>query len=125
MTQLGLRVLVVDDDQGVNRAVRRMLTSYGCSVQCAYDGGQALDDLGESHFDLILSDVDMPIMSGIRLHEVVCEKHPTLKDRFIFMTANYGILPSLKAPFLLKPCGTESLLAMLQKMAGVSGETHV
>ena len=72
----GLRILVVDDDQGISRTLQEMLETDGCIVEVAEDGKQALDKLAEAAFDLVLSDVVMPRMDGYELYHQVQKKYP-------------------------------------------------
>jgi len=65
------RVLVVDDDEGVLRVHERALSSAGFEVVAAASGEAALSALHGTSFDVILSDIDMPGMNGIRLLERV------------------------------------------------------
>ncbi len=60
-----LRVLVVDDNP-INQAVARaILEAAGCIVETAADGVQALDRLRVEAFDVVLMDVNMPVMDGV------------------------------------------------------------
>lgn len=60
----GLRVLVVDDNR-VNQAVLEgLLGAWGCRVTAADHGGQAVDLLRRQVFDLVLMDLQMPVMDG-------------------------------------------------------------
>lgn len=60
-----LRVLVVDDNP-VNLAVARaLLEAVGLTIDVAADGSAALDKLRDGRFDLVLMDVQMPVMSGV------------------------------------------------------------
>lgn len=63
----GRRVLPVEDN-AINRAIARsFLGSAGCEVEDAYNGAQALDKLCAhvpDHFDLVLMDLQMPVMDG-------------------------------------------------------------
>ena len=61
----GLRILVVDDDQVSRISMERQLQKLGCAVHTAEDGSQALDALRAQPFDLVLLDVQMPIMDGV------------------------------------------------------------
>jgi PAS domain S-box-containing protein len=81
----GLRILVVDDDQGISRTLQEMLVADGCSVEVAEDGECALDKLGAHEFDLVLSDVVMPKMDGYELYHQVQMKYPDLP--VLMMTA--------------------------------------
>jgi Response regulator containing CheY-like receiver, AAA-type ATPase, and DNA-binding domains len=53
-------ILVVDDDAGLRRALRRVLVSHGFEVEAAVDGADALDQLRARPFDLVVLDVMMP-----------------------------------------------------------------
>jgi len=74
----GLRILVVDDDQGISRTLQEMLETDGCLVEVAEDGKQALEKLADARFDLVLSDVVMPRMDGYELYHQVQKKYPEL-----------------------------------------------
>lgn len=81
----GLRILVVDDDQGISRTLQEMLVADGCSVEVAEDGERALENLANHEFDLVLSDVVMPKMDGYELYHQVQKKYPELP--VLMMTA--------------------------------------
>ena len=59
------RILIVDDDPQIRRALRVMLTGQGFEVADAKHGEAALECVRESRFDLVLLDINMPGMRGI------------------------------------------------------------
>lgn len=61
------RILVVEDEESVRDFVTRVLTMHGHSVLIAADGAEAVELMGSHHFDLLLSDIAMPMMDGISL----------------------------------------------------------
>jgi CheY-like chemotaxis protein len=80
------RVLVVDDEPLVRRAVQRIL-SPPHEVETRANGREALAALeGEGGFDLVLCDLMMPEMSGMELHGLLAEREPALASRFVFLT---------------------------------------
>ena len=81
----GLRILVVDDDQGISRTLQEMLETDGCLVEVAEDGTRALEKLARAPFDLVLSDVVMPHMDGYELYRQVQKKYPDMP--VLMMTA--------------------------------------
>jgi CheY-like chemotaxis protein len=62
-----LRVLVVDDSPTVRRQLTLAFDRMGIACECTESGAEALERLGEDHFDLALVDVVMPDMDGYRL----------------------------------------------------------
>jgi DNA-binding response OmpR family regulator len=64
------RILIVDDDASVRRALARMLSVLGYETLQADGGATALRILSEASVDLVLSDYAMPKMNGV---ELVCE----------------------------------------------------
>ena len=59
------RILVIDDDPGVRESMSRMLRGAGYTVQSAGDGEEGFDLARGDAFDVILSDMRMPGLSGI------------------------------------------------------------
>ena len=64
--ETGCRVLVVDDTDINRDMARRMLDKFGCHVEVASDGQQAVECVAREQFDLILMDCQMPVMDGFR-----------------------------------------------------------
>jgi DNA-binding response OmpR family regulator len=61
------RVLVVEDEETVREFVCRVLSMHGHSVLTAHDGTEAVQQMDAHHFDLLISDIAMPLMDGISL----------------------------------------------------------
>src|SRR5690606_32530132 len=85
LLQSPYRVLVVDDEPMLARAVKRALDSF--AVEVVTDGEEALALLeNEPTFDVILCDLMMPRVSGAELFRRVSSQNPHLSQRFVFMT---------------------------------------
>ena len=67
----GVRVLVAEDDLVNQRYLVRLLEKMGCAVTLAEDGARAVDALRKDAFDLVLMDVEMPVMDGIEATRLV------------------------------------------------------
>ncbi len=78
MAQQNDRILLVDDDPLVRRLVSGCLVAAGYVVRVAVDGLDALEKLRAALPDLIISDLNMPRMSGIELLEVVRKRFPQI-----------------------------------------------
>ena len=74
------RILVTEDDDNVRAFVTRALTHVGHDVTEAEDGGIAAEICAErqGEFDLLLSDIKMPVMDGIALALTVAAQYPDL-----------------------------------------------
>ncbi len=85
-TQRRGRVLVVDDEPGVGKVLRRILREH--DVEVASGGRQALEWLQREpdHFDAVLCDVMMPDLGGKDLFEAVRRTHPGLERRFVVVS---------------------------------------
>ncbi|HJM42759.1 MAG: sigma-54 dependent transcriptional regulator [Nitrospinota bacterium] len=68
------RVLVVDDEDRVRKLLTRLLQEEGCRVQVASSGREALEALEREAYDLVLTDLTMPGMSGMDLLSEIREK---------------------------------------------------
>ncbi|RMF85603.1 MAG: response regulator [Nitrospinota bacterium] len=72
------RILVVDDEPEIREILKEMLTTMGYEVAEAADGQAAFALTREGNFDLILTDLQMPRMSGLELVRRVKERFPLL-----------------------------------------------
>ncbi|HYW17083.1 MAG TPA: PAS domain S-box protein [Allosphingosinicella sp.] len=84
----GGRALVVEDESDVAETLRELLEREGYKVTVAGDGAQALMAIDRGEFDLILSDLRMPGVSGPDLHARLAETKPHLIDRMGFVTGD-------------------------------------
>ena len=66
---LGLRVLVAEDDRTNQLIAARMLTSFGCVVQIVPDGQAAVEAASAEPYDIVLMDMQMPVMAGCEATE--------------------------------------------------------
>ena len=74
------RILVAEDDEPVRALVARALLEDGHDVVTAPDGAAALETLGRENgrFDVLLTDIKMPVMDGIALALAAARDHPDL-----------------------------------------------
>ena len=115
-----LDILVVDDEAAVRRALERVLTRLGHTIQVATSGESACEALATTPVDLVLMDLRMPGMSGQTLYHSIVARWPHLVNRVIVMTGDpeaedhhdwlrHNDLPVLTKPFELAQL--EGLLA--------------
>jgi CheY-like chemotaxis protein len=105
----GLRILLVDDEEGVRRPMAKFLNRRGAEVYEAGDGAQALAILDREPVDVILADLRMPRMSGTELFSALQVERPQLATRVLFLSgdvsqlADPGSTPVPRERVLVKP----------------------
>jgi PAS domain S-box-containing protein len=113
-------VLVVDDEPAVGFAVRRVLKGH--EVAIVNTAQEALDLLATgTEFDVILSDLMMPKMSGIEFHAELAHLHPKMASRVVFVTGGAftpeanDFLDRVTNERMEKPFDLHQLREMVQK----------
>ncbi len=76
------RILIAEDDEPVRRFVKRALEMDGHEVEAEADGAAALERVAQEQgaFDLLLSDIRMPLMDGIALALSVGRDYPACRS---------------------------------------------
>ncbi|MGE0762248.1 MAG: sigma-54-dependent transcriptional regulator [Bdellovibrionales bacterium] len=81
------RILVVDDEESIREFLEIMLRKEGYEVTCAEDGKVALEMLKKRSFDMVISDMQMPNVTGIELLKEVKNQYP---DMLFMMITAFG-----------------------------------
>jgi two-component system, OmpR family, alkaline phosphatase synthesis response regulator PhoP len=82
-----MRILIVDDEPQYRLLLRNVLQDEGYEVFDAADGDEAMTKMSRVKVDMIISDVYMPIMDGVKLHRTVREIPGYEKLPFLFVSA--------------------------------------
>src|SRR5690349_1318965 len=125
------RVLIVDEEPPIRRALRAALTTQGYEVHDAASGEEALDHFRKSRFDLVLLDLNMPGMSGLD----TCRSIRATSDTpIICLTvsdseqAKVSVLDAGADDYVTKPFGVQELLArvraVLRRLPPSSDRVH-
>ncbi|MBO6506403.1 MAG: response regulator [Kordiimonadaceae bacterium] len=113
------QVLLAEDEDTVREFVSRVLTMQGHSVLEAKDGAQAVELMNQHHFDLLLTDIVMPIMDGISLALKVRSQRPDVPIILMTGYANESQrahnLSVLIEELLSKPFNKDELVAAVNK----------
>ena len=86
----GERVLIVDDSEATLDVLERNMSALGFEVKCAAGAEMALDHLDADSFDLLITDIKMPGMSGMELLLAAKKKYPDLP---VMMITGYATVP--------------------------------
>ena len=112
-------VLVVDDDPYVLESVSTLLRAYGFTVYAYNSGGSALGNFTREAYDVVLTDVNMPGMTGIELLEKIREQDR--ETPVILMTAYAELDMAVSAikkgafDFIVKPYNPPYLIHSIEK----------
>ncbi len=125
-------VLVIDDDEQVRNSAHNLLDRYGCIVETAHEGSEAIMMIrnSESEYDAIIADIRLPDMSGyellVKLKEITGSEDPNL----ILMTGfgydpGHSIVKARKAGLrpgavLYKPFRLDQLLTIVENIVSSS-----
>lgn len=80
-------ILVAEDHEGFRKSLCQLLRDEGYQVVEAVDGGQAMNELNKSHFNLLLSNLKMPNTDGYELLRYAIGAYPQLP---VILISGYG-----------------------------------
>jgi CheY-like chemotaxis protein len=113
-----VKLLIVDDEASIRMSLSQIFTEFGHSVRSAADGFSALTEIRQQIPDIILSDLNMPGMSGFEFLSVVRRRFPAI--RVIAMSGKFsgdGVPPGVAADaFYEKGTNLGSLLQIVEAM---------
>ena len=116
------RVLIVDDSVSMRQMVGYTLRQGGYEVIEAEHGADALNKLTGATVDLIITDLNMPVMDGITLIQNV-RKQPAMKSKPILMLTTEGLVAKKEqgkaagaTGWIIKPFDPEKLLQTVAKV---------
>lgn len=128
-----LKVLLVDDEPFILQGLKVLIdwNAEGYEVVGAVRTGQeAIDYLKENPVDLVMTDIKMPVMSGIELLEEV--RRDQISDAYFIILSGYNDFAYAQQAvryhcidYILKPVEKEQLIAVLQKVAAMSEKKEI
>lgn len=71
MVLMSKKILIVDDEKALAKALEIKLSHEGFETSVAYDGSEAIDALAKDHYDLVLLDLVMPNLDGFAVLEKI------------------------------------------------------
>jgi DNA-binding NtrC family response regulator len=111
------KILVVEDDAITRRNLCVLLSEEGYEVDQAGDGVQALEILALRSFDLVLSDIIMPRMDGLKLLKRLRFVAPQVPVMIMtsYVSSSVATMPAGAAEFICKPFIVDDLLFKVQR----------
>jgi CheY-like chemotaxis protein len=126
-----VRVLVVDDNEVNLLIAREMLLSAGLSVETADNGAEALGRVTGGRFDVVLMDMQMPVMDGLEATRRIRQLPGLQRLPVLAMTANAmaadreRCLQAGMDEVLVKPIAPDELIAAVRRWAGAWSPAEV
>ena len=114
-----IRILVVDDETVIRDLFKIALERNGYTCCVAENGQRALEELAATSFDVVVTDIDMPVMDGIELSKIIKSKF--MAD-VIVMTGRVleykydGIIGLGVSDFVEKPFSPEEMLLRINRV---------
>jgi DNA-binding response OmpR family regulator len=117
-----VRVLIVDDEAPICRAVSLALQQAAYEVKTARSGEAALSLLKAEHFDVLILDLRIPDERGDVIFEFAAGEQPHLRYSSLFLTGDISdqaakLMAACKVPVLLKPFELDDLLHAVGSLA--------
>ncbi len=120
----GVRILLAEDNEINQQVARELLEGMGCRVDVAGDGQQAVEMVSRTHYDVVLMDMQMPVMDGLAATEAMRRMPELAELPILAMTAN--AMPEDRARCLAagmndhlgKPIEPEQLYGALRRWIG-------
>lgn len=115
-----MKILIVDDEAILRKGILTFLKNNGFEVSEASNGKEALEKIREEQFDLIISDVQMPVLNGIELLKML--KNKGISIPFIIITAFAKVEDAVLCmklgadDYLTKPVNLEELNIKISKI---------
>jgi two-component system response regulator (stage 0 sporulation protein F) len=105
-----MKILVADDDPVIRKLLYQVLSEDGHKVSLATNGAQVIEKVQKEDFELLLSDVHMPVMNGLETLRIMRSTFPQLPvvmmdsypDQLVKQAENEGALICIHKPFDLK-----------------------
>jgi CheY-like chemotaxis protein len=118
----GVRTLVVDDETFLLECLVDALDAWGVKATPSTRGDEAIQQLQEGDFDLIVSDIRMPGLSGMELYEWLKAQRPGMTRRILYTTGDAfdaktrQFLEATQVPYLGKPFDLSQLKQSLERL---------
>ena len=114
------RVLVVDDDAVIRQAIAGLFIRLGYPVDSAGGSAAAFDLACQAHFNLVLSDFDMPVLNGYQLACCIKKEDPDAKVVVMTGTSHHKVATYMDRcevdGWLFKPFGLRAISNVMTKL---------
>ena len=119
------QILIIDDDPGIVLFLRMLCSDMG-NVETAVNGKAGLEKVKEKYFDVIISDVKMPVMDGLEFYNAASAIDPKIGQRIIFFTgapnqAQAEFFRARQLRYLIKPAPIREIVKKVAEILPAAG----
>jgi len=122
-----VRALVIDDSQLLRKSVvAALLRIDGMTCDEASDGGEALRKLSSARYDIVLTDINMPVMDGLKLIAAVRRPPLELELPIVVITTESAVADRDRAlalgatRYMVKPVQAPEVIAAVKELLGLT-----
>ncbi len=113
-----MKILIVEDEKELAKNLSTLLTAENFIVKTEYNGNKALDVIFAENFDIIILDIMLPELDGLKIIKALRKEH--IKTPVIMLTAKNDIADKVKGldagadDYIVKPFSTSELIARIR-----------
>lgn len=104
-----MKALIIDDNDAIRQMYQSFLENMGFTTDEAENGSVGFSKIQAMDYDVIVSDMDMPVVNGMEFYQLVSSYRPHLLERIVFSTGNgfngdyKNFFGQIACPVLYKP----------------------
>lgn len=119
------KILIVDDEAGMRESLSIILEDESYDVIVAEDGFAAFRLFTENRFDLILTDIGMPVLTGLELIQRIKREFPDIQTKIVAMSGKLSNEDAAKLAgcdaFIVKPIDKSELIRTVKRLLEQEG----
>jgi len=125
-----MKALIIDDNASLRTLLEVFMQSLGFQTDLAENGGLAFGLIKKNDYDVIVSDIDMPVINGVELFDLIVKHAPHLISRIVFTTGNSlegvyrDFFMQVPCPVVLKPFSLHELADTIGSIVPASRSTQ-
>ena len=117
-----MKALIIDDNDSLRNMFQSFLENMGFTTDEAENGSIAFSKIQNSDYDIIVSDMDMPVVNGMEFYQLVSSYRPQMLNRIVFSTGNCfnveykKFFEKISCPVLYKPFSLSDLESIIHSV---------
>jgi DNA-binding response OmpR family regulator len=124
------RILIVEDDENLNRLISYNLSKNGFKAECVYDGFTAKEKLSKEFFDIVILDIMLPGIDGFQICQLIKENPAAYKTFVVVLTARTQPLDKIYGNivgadyYLAKPFSVSKFMEVVKELITIRDKDY-